>query len=77
MVFFTDVRTGIVHFLKTLHFNSPLSESTELPVSEAVSCFPTPPPPAPVPPHFHHFFIIHDPGSPEKSLDINHRKAGF
>lgn len=71
MVFFTDVRTGIVHFLKTLHFNPPLLESTELPVSKAV-------PPTPhLTPHFHHFFIIHGPGSAEKSLDINHRKAGF
>lgn len=38
----TDVRTGIVHFLKTLHFNPPLLLSIKLPVSEAVP--PVPPP---------------------------------
>lgn len=69
----TDVRTRIVHFLKKL-YNSPLLESIELPVLEADFFF------FPIwffQMNFHHFFLIRGPGSPEKSLGTNHRRADF
>lgn len=68
----TDVRTRIVHFLKKL-YNSPLLESIELPVLEADFFFPI----WFFQMNFHHFFLIRGPGSPEKSLGTNHRRADF
>lgn len=74
MVFFINrCKNRILHFLKTLHFNPAVLQPTELPVLKTV--------PPSLNPHlviqinFHHFFIIHDPGSPEKSLGTSHKRA--